>query len=90
MYAAEYGKPLIPITMSFRPRKGIRKIFGKGPFVDLHISEPVYADKSLNTRDGANELRARVYHIMQQMNGIKPGDPTYNTNQKIEDYQKTM
>ena len=90
MYAAEYKKPLIPITMSFRPRTGIRKLFGKGPFVNLHISEPLYADKSLNTRDAANELRSRVYHVMQEMNGIHPGDPTYNTNQNIEEYQKTM
>lgn len=90
IYAAQYGKPLIPISMSFRPRKGIRKIFGKGPFVDLHISEPIYADPTLSTRDAANELRARAYAIMQQMNGINPGDPTYNEDQNIDNYKKTM
>ena len=89
-YAAKYSKPLIPISMSFRPRKGFRKIFGKGPFVDLHVAEPIYADKSLSVREGAEELRARAYHIMQEMNGIKVGDPTYNTDQNIENYRKTM
>ena len=89
-YAVKYEKPIIPISMSFRPRKGIRKIFGKGPFVDLHIAEPIYADKSLPPREAAQELRARAYHIMQEMNGITPSDPTYNVDQSIENYQKTM
>ena len=90
MYAAEYEKPLIPISMSFRPRRGLCKLFGKGPCVDLHISEPIYADKALPTRKAAEELRARAYRIMQQMNGINPGDPTYNEDQNIEHYKKTM
>ena len=89
-YAAKYNKPLIPISMSFRPRKGWRRIFGKGPFVDLHVAEPIYADQSLSTREAAEELRARAYRIMQKMNGINPGDPTYNEDQNIDNYKKTM
>ncbi len=89
-YAVKYEKPLIPISMSFRPRKGFRKLFGKGPFVDLHIAEPMYADKSLPPREAAHELRARAYHVMQVMNGIKPGDPTYNVDQNIDNYRSTM
>ena len=90
IYAAKYGKPLIPISMSFRPRTGFRKIFGKGPFVDLHIAEPIYADKNLPMREAAEDLRARAYDIMQRMNGINPGDTTYNVDQNIDNYQKTM
>ena len=89
-YAVKYGKPIIPISMSFRPRKGFRRIFGKGPFVDLHIAEPIYADVSLSLRDAALDLRARAYKIMQEMNGINPGDPTYNEDQNIKNYKKTM
>lgn len=89
-YAVKYGKPLIPMSMSFRPRRGLRKLFGKGPLVDLHIAEPMYADKSLSPRDAAEELRARAYHIMQVMNGINPGDATYNTDQNINNYRSTM
>lgn len=89
-YATKYGKPIIPISMSFRPRRGWRKIFGKGPFVDLHIAEPIYADKSLPFAEAAEELRARAYRIMQEMNGIHPGDPTYNEDQNIDNYRKTM
>ena len=89
-YAVKYDRPLIPISMSFRPRKGFRKIFGKGPFVDLHVAEPLFADKTLPPREAALELRARAYKIMQEMNGIRPGDPTYNEDQNIDRYQKTM
>ena len=89
-YAVKYDKPLIPISMSFRPRKGLLWLFGKGPCVDLHISEPIYADKTLPPRQAAEELRARAYKIMQEMNGIFPGDPTYNEDQNIDTYQKTM
>ena len=90
MYAVKYDKPLVPITMSFRPRCGFRKIFGKGPFVDLHIGELLYADKTLPPREATEELRARAYRTMQAMNGIFPGDPTYNEDQNIDNYQKTM
>lgn len=89
-YAVKYNKPLIPISMSFRPRRGFRKIFGKGPFVDLHIAEPLYADTELAPRDAVEKLRAECYRIMQEMNGIKPGDPTYNEDQNIDRYIKTM
>ena len=90
LYAAKYNKPLIPISMSFRPRKGWRRIFGKGPFVDLHIGEPLYANQSLPVREAADALRAEAYRMMQEMNGIFPGDPTYNEDQNIDHYQKTM
>ncbi len=89
-FAVRYDKPIIPITLSFRPRKGIEKWFGKTPLVDLHIGEPLYRDKSLSQPAAVEELRARAYHVMQVMNGINPGDPTYNTNQNIAEYQKTM
>lgn len=90
LYAEKYDKPLIPISMSFRPRRGINRIFGKGPCVDLHVAEPIYADKSLPARESAEEMRARAYRIMQEMNGIHPGDPTYNEDQSIDNYRKTM
>ena len=89
-YAVKYDKPLIPISMSFRPRRGLCKIFGWGPCVDLHVAEPIYADKSLPPRKAAEELRARAYKIMQEMNGIYPGDPTYNEDQNIDNYKKTI
>ena len=89
-YAVRYDKPIIPISMSFRPRKGLLKLFGKAPAVDLHIGEPLFADKTLPCGEAEEKLRADAYHIMQVMNGINPGDKTYNVDQNPENYQKTM
>ena len=89
-YAVRYDRPIIPIAMSFRPRRGLLKLFGKKPVVDLHIGEPLFPDKTLPRGEAEEKLRADAYHIMQVMNGIHPGDPTYNVDQNPENYQKTM
>ncbi|MBE6567111.1 MAG: 1-acyl-sn-glycerol-3-phosphate acyltransferase [Ruminococcaceae bacterium] len=89
-YAVKYDKPVLPISLSFRPRRGLYKLFGKSPCVDMHIGEPLLIDKSLTKLAAAEDLRARAYHVIQGMNGIHPGDPTYNTDQSLDNYQKTM
>lgn len=89
-YAVKFDKPVIPITMSFRPRRGIMKLFGKKPLTDLHIGEPLYPDKSLPPYEAVKKMHAEAYHVMQVMNGINPGDPTYRTDQNPDRYQKTM
>ena len=89
-YAVKYNKPVIPITMSFRPRDGILKWFGKTPMVDLHIGDALYVDTTIPAADAVEKIHAEAYHVMQVMNGINPGDPTYNTDQSIENYKKTM
>ncbi len=89
-YAVKSNKPIIPISMSFRPRKGITRLFTKNPQVDLHVGEPLFADPSLSPAKAAEDLRARAYHVMQIMNGIHPGDPNYNVDQDPDHYQKTM
>ncbi len=89
-YAVRYDKPVLPITMSFRPRTGIFKWVSKNPYVDLHIGDPIFPDKTLSPSDAMAKLHADTYHVMQGMNGIHPGDPTYNVDQTIKNYQKTM
>ena len=89
-YAVQYNKPIVPITMSFRPRTGIMKLFGKSPRVDLHIGEPLFPDTSIDARAAEDKLHETAYHVMQVMNGINPTDPTYNTDQTISNYKKTM
>lgn len=89
-YAVKFNKPILPISMSFRPRRGITKLFFKTPCVDLHVGEPIFPDASLSTAEAVEKLRAEAYHIMQVMNGINPGDHTYNTDHNPDNYQKTM
>ena len=89
-YAVRYDRPVVPITLSFRPRKGITRLFTNKPMVDLHIGEPLLHNKNLSPVTAAQELRERAYDVMQQMNGIYPGDPTYNTDHDPANYKKTM
>ena len=89
-YAAKYQKPIIPFALSFRPRRGIFRLFGKSPAVDVHIGAPQYADPNLSVWDAAEELRCRTAAIMQEMLGVKPEDEGYLVSHEIEEYQKTM
>lgn len=89
-YAVKYDKPVIPITLSFRPRKGITKLFTKKPMVDLHIGEPIFADQSLSRVEAERKMHEVTYHVMQEMNGIGKDAPTHNEDQNPTHYQKTM
>lgn len=89
-YAVSFDRPILPITFSFRPRRGVWKLLGKSPLVDLHIGDPIFCDRDLPQPAAARKLQEKAYHIMQGMNGIHPGDPTYNIDQDITNYQKTM
>lgn len=89
-YAVRHNKPIIPITLSFRPRTGLWKLLGKKPLVDLHIGKPIFPDLNLSSGEAIDKLHKEAYHIMQVMNGINPGDATYNVDQNIDNYKKTM
>ena len=89
-FAVKHNKPVFPITLSFRPRKGLWKLLGRKPLVDLHIGEPIFPDMTIPEKEAIDKLHKEVYHIMQVMNGINVGDPTYNVDQTIENYKKTM
>ena len=89
-YAVEFDRPILPITFSFRPRTGLWKLLGKSPLVDLNIGDPIYHNKEVSKIEAVRQMQHDAYHIMQAMAGVHPGDPTYNTDQNPETYQKTM
>ena len=47
-------------------------------------------ESKLPKLEAIKKMQQDAYHIMQGMNGIHPGDPTYNTDQNPANYQKTM
>lgn len=89
-FAVKHNKPVIPITLSFRERKGVWKLLGKKPLVNVNIGDPLLPDQSLSPKDAENKLHKEAYHVMQTMVGVNPGDPTYNVDQNIDNYIKTM
>ena len=40
--------------------------------------------------EAIDAMHKEAYHVVQGMCGIHPGDPTYNTDQTIENYKSTM
>ena len=89
-YAVTWDRPIQPIVFTFRPRKGLWKLLGKSPLVDLNIGDPIFFDKNLPKLQAAKKMQEDAYRIMQEMAGIRPGDPTYNTDLTLENYRKTM
>ena len=89
-FAVKHNKPVVPMAITFRPRKGIWKLFGKKPFADLWIGDPILPDTTLDRNEAIDKMHKEAYHIVQGLAGINPGDKTYNTNQNIETYKKTM
>lgn len=89
-YAVTFDRPILPLTFSFRPRKGLWKLIGKRPLVDLNIGDPIYYDQSLPKQEAIEKMQRDAYHIMQAMCDIHPGDPTYNTDLNPANYQKTI
>ncbi len=89
-YAVKFDRPILPITLSFRPRKGIHKLWGRTPLVDLNVGDLIFYNKEIPPFEAVKELQKQTYHIMQEMNGITPSHPAYRTNQNIDEYIKTM
>ena len=89
-YAVTFDRPILPITFSFRPRKGLWKLIGKSPLADLNIGDPIFPDNSLERNEATQKMQAEAYHVMQVMNGVNPGDATYCTDPSDPNYKKTM
>ena len=89
-YAVRYNKPIIPMAISFRESKGIRRLFSKKPCATLNIGEPIFPDLNLPTTEAIDKMHKKAYHDMQVLAGIYPSDPTYNEDQNIDNYKKTM
>jgi 1-acyl-sn-glycerol-3-phosphate acyltransferase len=69
-YAVRFDKPIIPMAFSFRPRRGITKLFSKKPFADLHVGEPIFPDKTLPPREAEKVMAEKAHLVMSEMMDI--------------------
>lgn len=60
-FAVAHNKPVIPLAISYRPRKGLYKIYKKKPCVDIHIGEPLIPDTSLCPADAVKKMHKDAY-----------------------------
>ena len=69
--AYESGVPVFPLAISFRPRKGLFRLYcRKDSLVTLKIGAPEYAKKDLTRDEAVKELSARVHLKMVHLAGI--------------------
>ena len=88
--SVQYNRPIIPMAYSFRPRKGIAKLFGKSPLATLTIGEPLIPNTSLPKHEAIDALHKKAYHVLQGLAGITPDMENYRVSQDEESYIKTM
>ncbi len=72
-YAVRFDKPIVPLAFSFRPRRGITRLFSKKPFVDLHIGEPLFPDKTLSPREAERAMAEKAHLVISEMMNIPKG-----------------
>ena len=69
--AYRHGLPVVPLVISFRPRTGWRKLFGKGePLLTIHVGDPIVPDLTVPRKAEVARLRDLAHHPMLDMAGI--------------------
>ncbi len=69
--AYRYSLPVVPMILSFRPRTGWRKLFGKGePLLTIHVGDPIVPDTQAPRREEAARMRDLAHKAMLDMAGI--------------------
>jgi 1-acyl-sn-glycerol-3-phosphate acyltransferase len=69
--ACRYNIPVIPLAFSYRPARGLYKLFkGKYPLITLRIGDPILPDSSLSHYDAAEKLREAAHRKMCELAGI--------------------
>ena len=66
-FAIRNDVPVIPIVITFRNPKGIRKLFKKKKDVTVKILEPIkYIDEKDNQKSSIEKLKNQTYQAMQE------------------------
>ena len=69
--ACRYALPVLPMMISFRPRTGWRKLFGKGdPLITIRVGDPIVPDPHASRKEEATRMRDLAHQTMLDMAGI--------------------
>lgn len=70
--AWKYDRPIVPCVISWRPRRGLYKLFGPAdmPCATIHVGEAVFPDKSVRKQHDIIRMREEAHAIMEKMAGI--------------------
>lgn len=69
--AYRYSLPVIPLMISFRPRTGWRRFFGKGePLLTIHVGDPIIPNLEAPRKEEVVRMRDLAHQTMLDMAGI--------------------
>ena len=69
--AYRHGLPVVPLVISFRPRTGWRKLFGKGePLLTIHVGDPIVPDLTVPRKAEVARIRDLAHQTMPAMSSI--------------------
>lgn len=66
-YAVRHNKPVIPLVINYRKRRGIVALFTKKPAIDIHICEPILPDTTLDKGAANFDLLTKCRTVMQNV-----------------------
>ncbi|MDR2029049.1 MAG: 1-acyl-sn-glycerol-3-phosphate acyltransferase [Treponema sp.] len=70
--AHKYQLPVIPMAFSYRPARGLYRLFKKNyPLITLRVGEPILPDPSLPRKEAVNLLRNQCHKAVVELAGIR-------------------
>ena len=63
-YAYDADVPVVPMVITFRERRGLRRITNRKPLITMTVLEPVYPDTSKRARPESERLLFECYEKM--------------------------
>ncbi|MDR3145106.1 MAG: 1-acyl-sn-glycerol-3-phosphate acyltransferase [Treponema sp.] len=70
--AYKYRIPVIPMAFSYRPARGLYRLFKKNyPLITLRVGEPILPDLDLPRKEAVNLLRAACHRRITELAGIR-------------------
>ena len=69
----KYGMPIVPCAITYRPRTGIYRLFGKKeePLITVEIGEPILPQKDAPRKAEVDRMREEALNAMLKMMHIK-------------------
>lgn len=69
LFSARNNKPIFPMAFSYRPAKGLYKLWKKkgAPLINLNFGEPIYPNPNLSFRESIKDLSERGYAAVKKL-----------------------
>lgn len=70
--AYKWGAPIVPMSISYRPRTGIFKLFGDAatPLVTVRVGEPIFPDTAAPRKQEVDRLLNATHEAVCRLGGI--------------------